>query len=106
MLRIETFAPARRGTAPSTSSLRRWTISPTLSAVMFVAFAGLGAALKVVDIASKWVAIAAFVFCRLRWVVFSPVAIAKQPADAGPATTAAGRAVAVRGAFLRSRARP
>src|SRR5215216_634865 len=25
MLRIETFAPARRCTAPSTSSLRRWT---------------------------------------------------------------------------------
>ena len=24
MLRIETFAPARRCTAPSTSSLRRW----------------------------------------------------------------------------------
>ncbi|WP_198682304.1 hypothetical protein [Kribbella sp. VKM Ac-2569] len=67
-----------------------------------------GAALKVVDIASKWVAIAVlarFRFCRLGEVTSSPVAIAKQPAVAGPAVTAAGRAVAVRGAFLRSQAR-
>ncbi|WP_350277554.1 hypothetical protein [Kribbella sp. HUAS MG21] len=74
---------------------------------MFVAFAAVaysGAALKVVDIASKWVAIGGLVFCRLRWVMWSLVAITKQP-TAGAATTAAGRAVAVRGAFLRSQAR-
>jgi hypothetical protein len=46
-----------------------------------------------------------FRFCRLGRIVSSPVAIAKQPALAGPATTAAGWAVAARGAFLRSKAR-